>query len=273
MALLGNRKGALYRQRSRYHHQTVRPVNLYLIRGGMDKNEWLVQSPRIFQESFTDLQHCCRICSALGCDSDLVRKFDQCAADQNQLAKQSSILAREVAYRWVPSCIKWYEQMRLKANVDEDVKMKLATQAEELSRAFFEISRRARACGGSLHDAQVTAQQKADYYYKKSREAAVEAERYERRMNEARKEAEEEMKTAREKSNTAENLRIAAWATILLPPVALGLATGASIVSSQSESAEERADAAGRASERARSSKWDAEFRQTKFQVTNVVQC
>ena len=80
-------------------------------------------------------------------------------------------------------------------------------------------------------------------------------------------------KTAREKSDTAENLRIAAWATILLPTVALGLAAGASIVSSQSASAEERADAASRASERARSSKRDAEFRQTKFQVANVVQC
>ena len=231
----------------------------------------LAEAPRKFQQSFTELEHCSRMCDAYGCDSSLVKKFDQCAADQKQLAKLSSILAREVASRWFPECISWYQQAQSSANINNTEKMRLATQAEEFSRAFLEIARRARSCGGSLHDAQVAAQQKVDHYRKKSREAATETERYEGEMNRALQEAAVERKTAREKSDTAGNLRIAAWATIFVPPVAIGLAAGAAYVSSQSESAEERANSASRAADRARSEKLDAECRQEKNQVLPAV--
>lgn len=237
---------------------------MHLICGAMDQ---LVEAPRKFQQSFTDLEHCSRMCDSLGCDSSLVKKFDQCAVDQRQLARHSSILAREVASRWFPECIRWYEQAQSGANINNEEKMRLATQAEELSRAFLEIARRVRSCGGSLHDAQVTAQQKVDHYGKESREAAKETARYESRMNRELQEAAEERKIAREKSDTAGNLRIAAWATFWLPPVAIGLATGAAVVSAQSESADERASSASRAAECARSEKLDAECRQEKYQV------
>lgn len=236
----------------------------------MDRNHQLVaflDSPQKFQQSFADLEHCRRMCHALGCDSSLIEKFDQCAADQKQLATQSSILAREVASQWVTNTIRWYKQTQSEVDVDKDEAIKLSIQAEEFSKAFVEIAKRARTCAGSLHDAQVTAKQKADHYRKESREAVTEMERYESRMNEALREAAEEQKTANEKSDTAENLRIAAWSTFFLPPVAIGLAVGASIVSTQSESAEDRAKSAKRAAEYAKSAKLDAECKQDKYQV------
>lgn len=228
----------------------------------------LMESPAIFQQSLADLDHCRRLCSALGCDSAIVDKLNQCTADQQQIAKQSSVLAKEVYSVWIPGYVSYYDKARLEPNLcTESERNKLATQAEELSRAFSELGSRARDHGGSLHDAQVAAQEKAEEYRQESEEAAANARRHESRMDKRFQEAAEEKRIADEKDELAGNLTIAGWATILLPPVALGLGIGALAVSRQADSAGERADDARRSAERARSLMQDAECKQKEYKV------
>lgn len=228
----------------------------------------LSKSPTVFQESIANLDCCRRLCNDLGCDSSLVGKIDQCAADQQQLARHSSILAKQVFSVWIPSYIKakkkkWW-QLKRKSKKKIDV---VRTQAEELSEAFKEVAKRARAHAGNLHHVHETAKEKAEKYRQESERAAEEAEKQRSVLNEATRVAAKERKKADDKADLAGKLKIAAVSTFFLPPLAVGLGIGAKVASKQGVKAGERADSASQTVEGARSAELQAECRQKNFQV------
>lgn len=228
----------------------------------------LSNTPKVYRDSIANMECCRQLCNDLGCDSTVVRKIDQCAADQHQLARHSSVLAKQVFSVWIPSYIKakkgrWWQLKRTKKKKIDA----LRAQAKELSTAFKEVAGRARKHAGDLHDVHEITEKKAEEYRQLAERAAKEAGKQRSKMSEATRVAANQRKRSNEKADLAGKLKIAAVSTFFLPPLAIGLGVGAKIASKQSDKAEEKAEYADRTVDGARSAKRDAECRQDNFQV------